>query len=196
MTQIRTKKQRLDKILYETTSLGGRRQMELLPKVLRLMRGPAGTLLTGLFHTLQRVPMDQVMALTRGLSSEDLMAHPERLAELVQLIPATTIDRDHVSVTLAELAEDLDAVGGPAFFDALFEKTIIIDDSGTRRPMEDAFDEHFDGQLGRVLKLTAWVVEFNFAPFLRSSLPGLAPVPTTSSDASSPASSGGERAPT
>jgi hypothetical protein len=195
MSKIRTEQKEIGGVRYETTSLGARRQMEMLPKILRLARGPAGTLLTGLVHTLQSVPMEEVLRVTKDLDPGDLAKDPARLAALIQLMPATTVDRAHVSTTLAELSEDLIAVGGPGFFDELFASTLTID-GGARSRLEDAFDVHFDGRLTQLVKVCAWVVEFNFAPFLRSSLRSSAAGLQSWSSASSPASTSGDSAPT
>lgn len=147
---------------YTTIPFGAERQLKLLPGVLRLLAGPAGSLVD-MLKGLGSGPFQQIQerkAAGQKVTFADLDA-----SELLGSLHGPTI-----AAALLSVATELEN-GGSDLIKELLRDTHRMRGKNQADGLDscsDDFDRVFEGDLFTMFKVTAWVVKVNYGNFLNS----------------------------
>lgn len=131
----------IDGLHFETTIYPSSKAIDLMPFMISLASGPAGVL-TDLLKS---------MGMGGALQAGDTSGREVREG-------------------LLTLAEQIVKHGGARKLREILELTLLVPASGPALNCAQAMDEVFQGRITTLIKVVAWVLEVNFAPFLREKL--------------------------
>lgn len=143
---------------FHTMPFGARRQLALLPGVLRLLSGPVGTLVEAL----------------KGLAGEDgplakMQAGGTVTAKDIEIGPIlTALKGEALTTGLRAIADELENGGDELIMELLRDTTRMKGQKQTDglESCADDFDTVFQGDFLTLLQVLAFVLKVNFAPFL------------------------------
>lgn len=151
---------------YQTIPFGAKRQLDLLPGVLRLLSGPVGSLIESV-KGLGNGPLQSVL--------EKKKAGQKVTAADIDVAPLLAgLKGDAIRAGLVGIADELDNGGKDLIFDLLRDTHRMKgrnQTDGLESCAED-FDTVFQGDLLSLVMVLAFVLKVNYAPFLPSGFGG------------------------
>lgn len=161
---------------FNTTTFGARKQLTLLPDVLRFADGPLKPVLE---------IMRAAGAGGLGEVAKARAADPKAKVSLGSMDVGAIlreVNPDVLSAGLMGLADFIDEQGFDFIESLLVDTFKVVDKKGRLASCVDDFDTMFESDMYLLLRVILWVLGENYAPFLRSKIGPLAGLMKKSSE--------------